>query len=106
MGSASEVGFLGASWLRALRAENASSNTIHTYHAALTQLQRFLVETGRPTDVDEIDREDVIRGRICRPSGSGSAERSRPPESARRSRVVLVWPAFPRSIPTSSVTPS
>ncbi len=54
-----DIEFMGASWLRALRAENVSPNTLKTYHAALTQFQRFLSHGGPPPLLADIDREDV-----------------------------------------------
>ena len=41
-----------ASFVRALRAENAAEKTIVTYSEALNQLEAFLVERGMPTTVD------------------------------------------------------
>jgi len=59
MGSPLDVEFLGASWLRSLRAENASSNTLKSYSASLRQFAAYLEREGRPTTMVAISREDV-----------------------------------------------
>jgi site-specific recombinase XerD len=47
------------SFLRSLRAQNKSDRTVATYREAAVQFLDFLVETGRPTAVAEIRRDDV-----------------------------------------------
>lgn len=47
------------SFVRHLRAENASARTVQTYAEAVTQLGRFLCDRGMPADVARIRREHV-----------------------------------------------
>ncbi|MFH9977901.1 tyrosine-type recombinase/integrase [Streptomyces sp. NPDC017179] len=68
------LGPMAASWLRALKAENKSDNTVRIYGNAVSSFARFLLEDdgyqpvadedgkpGRPapTDLDEVHREHV-----------------------------------------------
>lgn len=46
-------------FLRAMRRDNVSPNTIATYGAACRLFAEFVLATGRPTDVDALDDEDV-----------------------------------------------
>lgn len=48
-----------ASYTRHLRAANLSPRTVATYLAALTGLNRFLVEAGMPTQLSSIRREHI-----------------------------------------------
>jgi integrase/recombinase XerC len=47
------------SWLRALRAEGASRNTLEIYSSAVDRFIEYLRDHHRPTDVTKIRREDV-----------------------------------------------
>lgn len=84
---------MAASWLRALRAENKSQNTIRIYSNAVNQLTQFLldgyqpaVENGRlvgrpaPTTLDEIHREHIqayIAATIARTSPANAHQHYR-----------------------------
>ena len=48
-----------ASFLRAMRANNVSPNTITAYGGAVRQFGLWLMERGYPTDLDEIERHHV-----------------------------------------------
>ena len=55
-----EVGDLGTlvpDWIRAMRAENKSPNTIEAYSAAASQFIEFLRAKGMPTEATRITRE-------------------------------------------------
>jgi len=54
-----DLGVNIASFLRHLRAENLSTNTVKTYREAAMLFARFLAECGMPQDVAAIKREHV-----------------------------------------------
>jgi site-specific recombinase XerC len=47
------------SFLRHLRAENLSPNTVDSYQESLKQLLEFLVSSGMPQESGKITREHV-----------------------------------------------
>lgn len=52
---------IAPSWYRALRAANRSPRTIDSYRLAVDQLEAWLTEHGRPTNVGEITADDIRR---------------------------------------------
>ncbi len=48
------------SFVRHLRAQNASERTVQTYSEAVAQLTRYLDEMGMPAAPDAITREHVV----------------------------------------------
>src|SRR4051794_15814945 len=48
-----------AAFLRSMKRENVSPNTLSTYGTACRLFAEWLVDNGRPTDVDKISRRDV-----------------------------------------------
>lgn len=57
--TASDLTVLVPDWLRSLRAENKSPNTLEAYGQAAAQLTEFLQQQGMPTDVTKLTREHV-----------------------------------------------
>lgn len=56
---AGDLASLIPDWIRSLRAENKSHNTIESYGGAAEQFLDFLVDKGMPTAVSKITREHV-----------------------------------------------
>ena len=54
-----DIQTLSVSFLRHLRAENLSPNTVDSYQESLKQLLEFLVSSGMPQESGKITREHV-----------------------------------------------
>ena len=54
-----DIETLSVSFLRHLRAENLSPNTVDSYQESLKQLLEFLVSSGMPQESGKITREHV-----------------------------------------------